>query len=249
MAAFKGDDFKLKQSSTATGSTYNDVAAITVTGLTGDSNIIEATTKDSGGWIESIKGNSKIAISASGLVNAGANFDLLQQAAIDEVSATGTVTFTANPTTGDDIVINGVDWEFTASASAAGNTQIQGDLSATLEQFEVDLETFGTSAVQEAEYFITSGTTLNVRHNKPGTVGNAFTLATGAQGAANIALSGATLTGGALSTVPWNFRLADTSGTRITGSFLVENFEQNGESDGVHEFSMTLTSTGSVTII
>lgn len=105
--------------------------------------------------------------------------------------AAGNFTFAANPTAGDTILLNGVTWTFVASGATTHQTNIQGSLADTLTQLATDLSGVG-SPLNVATYSSTA-TQLEIVYNTVGTVGNAYTLASGAL---NSVPSGPTLSGG-----------------------------------------------------
>lgn len=107
------------------------------------------------------------------------------------VAAAGNFTFTANPTAGDTIQLNGVTWTFVASGASGHQTNIQGTLTGTLTQLATDLSGVG-SPLNVANYTSTA-TQLEIIYKTVGTAGNAYTLASGAL---NSVPSGPTLSGG-----------------------------------------------------
>lgn len=108
------------------------------------------------------------------------------------VKATGTYTFTGNPTNGQNIVLNGVTWTFVTSGAGVAQTNIGGSLLATLNQLSSDLNVSSNVNILVATY--TNNTTvLTITYDSPGTGGNAYTLAAGTYGGT---VSGAHLTGG-----------------------------------------------------
>lgn len=108
------------------------------------------------------------------------------------VAATGNITFTANPSAGHTITINGVVWTFVASGATTAQTNIGGSLAATLTQLATDLNASVNPLVTPVTYSGTA-TALNCVYDTVGGTGNAFTLASGN---ANGVVSGATLSGG-----------------------------------------------------
>lgn len=108
-------------------------------------------------------------------------------------AATGTYTFVANPTNGQNIILNGVTWTFVTSITTPGQTKIGINLATTLGQLAADLTASGNALLTAASYAITTGTVLDITYNQLGTVGNAYTLAAGTYGGTP---SGATLSGG-----------------------------------------------------
>ena len=109
------------------------------------------------------------------------------------VAATGTYTFTGNPTDGQTIILNGVTWTFKTSIVSPGQTKIGINLATTLGQLAADLTASGNPLLTAASYAIATGTVLDITYNQLGTVGNAYTLVAGTYGGS---VSAATLTGG-----------------------------------------------------
>lgn len=109
------------------------------------------------------------------------------------VQATGQITFTANPSAGHTITLNGVTWTFVASGASGNQTNIGGSLTATLTQLATDLNASVNSSITPATYSNVGGTKLNISYDTAGAAGNAYTLASGN---ANGVVSGATLSGG-----------------------------------------------------
>jgi uncharacterized protein YneR len=107
--------------------------------------------------------------------------------------ATGTYTFTGNPTNGQTIILNGVTWTFRTTVTTSLETKIGANLATTLNQLAADLATSSNASITVASYLITTGTVLNITYNQIGTAGNAYTLAAGTYGGS---VSGATLSGG-----------------------------------------------------
>ena len=109
------------------------------------------------------------------------------------VAATGDITFTANPSAGHTITLNGVVWTFVASGATGTQTNIGANLNATLTQLATDLNASANASITPATYSNGGGTKLNIVHDTLGAAGNAYTLASGN---ANAVVSGATLSGG-----------------------------------------------------
>lgn len=107
------------------------------------------------------------------------------------VAADGTIVFSGNPAAGSSVTLNGVAWTFVASGAAGTQTNIQGDLAATLAQLVSDLNGSANASIDDATYSA-NATTLTITHDTAGPAGNAYTLA-----ASVAVVSGATLTGGA----------------------------------------------------
>jgi len=114
---------------------------------------------------------------------------------LGSLGATGTYTFTANPTNTQTIVLNGINWTFVTSGATVGQTNIQGTVQATIQQLAADLNA-STSASLNVAGYSASGLVLTISYLTGGTAGNSYTLAAGTYGGT---VSGATLTGGAAS--------------------------------------------------
>lgn len=122
------------------------------------------------------------------------------------VSATGTYTFTTNPTNGQTIILNGTTQTFVTSGATGNQTNIKGTAALTVAQLAVDLNaesTAGVSGILRGTYSSGAAGSLvltitgapfqaNVEFFAP-TAGNFYTLAAGTYGGT---VSGATLTGG-----------------------------------------------------
>ncbi len=93
--------------------------------------------------------------------------------------ASGSITFSANPTAGDTITLNGVLWTFVAGAPVGHQTQIKGTLALTLTQLAADLTSSVNPALTVASYSATA-TVLNIAYDTEGTTGNSYTLAASA---------------------------------------------------------------------
>ncbi len=133
--------------------------------------VVPVEARDFGRWLQLLLGNP---VSAS-------------------VAATGDITFTANPSAGHTITINGVLWTFVASGATGTQTNIGANLNATLTQLATDLNASANASITPATYSNGAGTKLNIVHDTLSAAGNSFTLASGN---ANAVVSGATLSGG-----------------------------------------------------
>lgn len=133
--------------------------------------VVPVEARDFGRWLQLLLGNP---------VSAG-------------VAATGDITFSANPSAGHTITINGVLWTFVASGATGTQTNIGANLNATLTQLATDLNASANASITPATYSNGAGTKLNIVHDTLSAVGNSFTLASGN---ANAVASGATLSGG-----------------------------------------------------
>ena len=109
------------------------------------------------------------------------------------VAATGNITFTANPSAGNSININGTTWQFVASGATGNQTNIGASLAATLTQLATDLNASAVGNITPATYSNSGGTALGIVYDVNGGAGNAFTIASGNP---NGVVSGATLSGG-----------------------------------------------------
>lgn len=108
------------------------------------------------------------------------------------VAASGTYTFTGNPTNGQNIVLNGVTWTFTTGVPTTAQTKIGANTAVTLSTLALNLNASENASINVASYSA-SATVLTITYNTTGTGGNAYTLAVGTYGGA---VSAATLAGG-----------------------------------------------------
>jgi hypothetical protein len=134
-------------------------------------------------------------LAASALISPGASGATLTGGAgsgSGGFAASGTVTFTTNPTNTLSIVLNGVTWEFVTSGATGNETNIKGTLALTLTQLHTDLTASANIAIDVANYSVTT-TQLNITYKTVGTAGNAYTLNAGS---AASSVSAATLVGG-----------------------------------------------------
>lgn len=108
------------------------------------------------------------------------------------VAATGYIDFSVNPTAGDTITINGVEFTFVEDTPSAGEIDIQGTVIQTVDEIVSELNGSANTNVDDATYSRPTGTSrLLITHDTVGAAGNSFTLAASAAKA-----SGTTLTGG-----------------------------------------------------
>jgi hypothetical protein len=121
-----------------------------------------------------------------------ANTDTMAITGSAGVAATGTYTFTTNPTNNQTIILNGVTWTFKTSGATGTQTNIQATVQATVYQLVTDLTNSANGSIDVANYSA-SGLVVRITYGSVGTAGNAYTLAAGTYGGA---VSGATLTGG-----------------------------------------------------
>lgn len=117
--------------------------------------------------------------------------------------ATGTITITTNPTTGDTIVVNGYTVTFKTSAAVAGEVTIGAAAANTAANLAAALNALNDKRVAAAVYSAAAAVvTVNWGNRQIGgstgvkaAEGNGFTLNAGTAGV-KVTLSGATLTGG-----------------------------------------------------
>ncbi len=107
--------------------------------------------------------------------------------------ASGTYTFTTNPTDGQTIILNGVTWTFKANEPTGNQTEIGINIATTLSNLVNDLNLSTNNSLLVASYS-RSGSVVTITYKTAGTAGNAYTLAAGTYGGS---VSGATLSGGA----------------------------------------------------
>lgn len=111
-------------------------------------------------------------------------------------SASGTITFSAQPAADSTVTINGVVFTFKASGATGNQVNIGANLAATMTALATALNGSADPSVDDATY-VGGATTLTVTHDTAGLAGNAFTLAAGV--GSNGTVSGATLSGGTMS--------------------------------------------------
>ena len=109
------------------------------------------------------------------------------------IAATGSITFTVNPTAAQNIILDGVTWTFVAAGAAGNQTNIGVSLAATLTQLQLDLTASANANIALANYSVTT-TKLSIAYKTVGTVGNSYTLSAGTTTGTP---SAPTLTGGA----------------------------------------------------
>lgn len=136
------------------------------------------------GWRLDVNGDLPAALQVTGYDSATAisNLDLVNFAATDTTSVPtsvanikanlnsshaaynpeGDITFTANPTAGDTITINGVTWTFVASGATGSQTNIGADLDTTIRNLVNDLNASTNTTISEASYSNVGGNKLHV---------------------------------------------------------------------------------------
>lgn len=112
------------------------------------------------------------------------------------VAATGTITFTAQPTVNSTVSVGGTAFTFVASGATGNQCNIGANLAATLTALAVVLNASVVPGVAAATYG-SNATQLTITHDTLGLTGNSFALAASTSPASNGTVSGATLSGGA----------------------------------------------------
>ena len=114
--------------------------------------------------------------------------------------AAGTITFVSNPANLTTITLGTATWTFVTSGAVGNQTNIAGNLAATLTQLALDLNASADAQVDQASYVV-SATVLTITFKTPGTGGNSFAIATNVAGAS---ANAATLQGGTAGTTGLN---------------------------------------------
>lgn len=123
--------------------------------------------------------------------------------------ASGTYTFTANPTVGQTIILNGITWTFVTSTPVGNQTQIRSTVAQTLSALVTDLTSSVNTSINVANYSL-NGLILTISYKTIGTGGNSYTLAAGTYGGT---VSAATLTGGATGGATATLTIGPATGT------------------------------------
>lgn len=114
------------------------------------------------------------------------------------VAATGSFTFTAQPTASSTITIGGQAITFVSAAPTANQVLIGTSLSDTLANTVYALKSSAVGAISAQDYSLDlTGTIINIVSRTVGTAGNSVTIVAGTSPASNATASGATLAGGA----------------------------------------------------
>jgi flagellar hook-associated protein 1 FlgK len=147
---------------------------------------------------------------------------------INLTKATGSFTFSGNPSDSDTIDINGTTITFATSPASTSEVQIGSNLAETLTNLADVLNSSTDSNIQEASYAATS-TTINITHNTAGTDPNTG-FALDDSGTSVATASGANLSGGTdasgVFTFDFEFSNVDPTGRAIT--FDVTSYSVNG---------------------
>jgi len=101
----------------------------------------------------------------------GANLAYVANGAYADADAV----FDSQPADGDTITINGVLFTFKTTPTEENHIELGADLAATVADLVATLNASTEDAVAEATYEDVSSTTLRIRYDTVGTVGNAFT--------------------------------------------------------------------------
>ena len=120
----------------------------------------------------------------------------LPETAIPAVKATGSINFSAVPTAGDTVTVNGVTYTFIAGASAGTDINIKGSAALQATELAAVLNASVNANISVATY-TANGAVVNVEYDTAGTGGNAFTLA---ENSSAIVVSGPYLIGGTAAT-------------------------------------------------
>lgn len=112
-----------------------------------------------------------------------------------QVKAQGKISFTANPSNGHTITLNGTTWTFVTSSPSGPQTEIGVSLAATLAALVTNLNASADAEVAKVTYS-ENDVDLLLSFDTAGLSGNAYTLA-----ASHATVSGATLKGGGFSHV------------------------------------------------
>ncbi|HYN38083.1 MAG TPA: phage tail tube protein [Rhodospirillales bacterium] len=114
---------------------------------------------------------------------------------VSQTNALGHIAFAEQPAGGATITLNGVTWTFASGTAGANETQIGGDLDATLTALASDLNGSADAEISKCTYTANmADDRLEIQFDTAGTTGNAFTLAASANSGGTA--SAATLTGG-----------------------------------------------------
>lgn len=118
--------------------------------------------------------------------------------ALGGAAASGTVTFSGQPTAADTVTVNGRVWTFVASGATTYQVNIGASLAITLANFASQYNAAKATTANISNISISaSATVLTFTADMVGIAGNAFTLA---ESGTNITVSGATFTGGTAAT-------------------------------------------------
>jgi hypothetical protein len=118
--------------------------------------------------------------------------------ALGGAAASGTATFSGNPTAADTLTVNGRVWTFVASGATTYQVNIGADLATTLASFVTKWNAAKATTDNISNISVSaSATVLTFTADAVGLAGNAFTLA---KSSTAITVSGANFTGGTAAT-------------------------------------------------
>lgn len=133
------------------------------------------------------------ALSASGICTwNGSEFVITSATTGTGVEASGTITFSANPTAADTVTVNGTSIEFVASGATGNEVNIGTSDALTAVNLLTFLQTSQINNLTQCTYSL-SGLVLTVTAATPGIAGNSITLA---KSSTALAISGGDLSGG-----------------------------------------------------
>lgn len=243
MAKLKSNDFLLYMTDTPTGTVYERVAALTTNDLEYTREVQDITSKDSDGWMESFKTTKSLTTNGTCILSTGSTSQTnLLTKSFFGASATGTLTFSVNPTNGQTIVLNGVTITFRTTAVIDTDITIGGSLLVTLASLSNALNARQIFGIDTADY-MNSATVLSIVA-KIGATGNAYTLNAGTTTAT---ASGATLTGGVDDAPTWKFRITRGAVEKYEGVFVIDSLKRSGDVNGVQTFEIALSNSGTLT--
>lgn len=127
-------------------------------------------------------------------------------------NATGTLSLTGQPSANDTFTVFGTAITFVASSPVGNQVVIGGTTAVTLANLLAFLQQSLDTNIAQGNYANLSGTIITVTDKLPGTAGNALTLA---KSGTNLAVSGATLSGG-LQPSSVGYAVAPASGADIS---------------------------------
>jgi len=141
-----------------------------------------------------------VQIGVANLVGGGAGQSVTTTVIFNEATfpcaqASGTATFSGNPTANDTLTLNGTAITFVASGATGNQVNIGTTLAATLANLLAFAAASADAQLVKFSYGV-SGSVFNIYAAAAGTAGNALTLA---KSSTAITLSAATLTGGSAS--------------------------------------------------
>ena len=149
---------------------------------------------------------------------------------ITSVEASNTITFSANPADGDDIVINGVTFSF-ADSPTGTDIQRGSSLETTLNNLEAALNNSSNASVSAATYSVT-GNVFTITNNTGGTNGNAFTFDGTNGGTNSYSTDSGNLIGGADVTGDFTFDFEFTNVDPAGGNLTIDVTSVNVASTG-----------------